>query len=202
MTDARRVWNERYSARRDPYGTAPNEFVAAELGDLSPRRVLDLGCGQGRNSVWLAARGHTVTGLDFSDVAIARAEELAELAGVGVDFRAIDIVREWLPEPEFDLVVLSYFQLPPSTRRMAHAKAVRAVKPGGRLFLVAHHADNLEHGVAGPPMAEVLYDESQLAADFGELEILRNEKVLRPVELPDGIRHAHDILLEAVKPRD
>lgn len=184
------------------WGTEPNRYVADFASGLGPRRVLDLGCGQGRNAVWLALQGHEVTGLDLSDTAIEQADALAAEAGVEVDFRSIDVVREWQPEPaSFDLVVLSYLQLPADTRRVAHAKAVRALAPGGTVFLIAHHADNLEHGVGGPPYPEVLFDEADLAADFAELEIATNEKVFRDVVGDDGtVRQAHDVMLVATAP--
>ena len=151
--------------------------------------------------MWLAQQGHEVTGLDLSDVGIGQAKALAEEAGVTVDFRAIDLARTWQPEPDsYDLIILSYLQLPPDTRRAAHANAARALAPGGTLFLIAHHADNLEHGVGGPPYPEVLFDEDELAEDFGELDIGRNEKVLRDVVGDDGVtRQAHDVMLVASK---
>ncbi len=196
------AWNERYSTRGMVWGTDANQFVATFAADLSPRRVLDLGCGQGRNSVWLARRGHTVTGVDQSDVAIAQARRLAADNGVRVEFALADIVEDWTPPPAaFDLVILSYLQLPAETRKVAHAKAATALAPGGTIFLIAHHADNPEHGVGGPPHPEVLFDETDLAGDFAGLAISVNEKKYREVEGQDGVvRLAHDILLEAVKP--
>lgn len=197
--DARSSWNERYREAAALYGAEPNQFVAAELSDLSPRRVLDLGCGQGRNSAWLATQGHEVTGLDISDVGIAHAKELAAALEVDVDFHTVDVVNDWEPAEQYEVVVLSYLQLPEDMRRSVHAKAVAALGPGGMLLLIAHHADNLEHGVGGPPMPEVLFTEVQLAEDFARLDIERNEKVLRDVERDGELRVAHDILLRAVQ---
>ena len=122
--------------------------------------------------------------------------------GVRVEFALADIVEDWTPPPAaFDLVILSYLQLPAETRKVAHAKAATALAPGGTIFLIAHHADNPEHGVGGPPHPEVLFDETDLAGDFAGLAISVNEKKYREVEGQDGVvRLAHDILLEAVKP--
>ena len=198
--DVRASWNERYRDTAALYGAEPNRFVASNLAELTPRRVLDLGCGQGRNSVWLAAQGHQVTGLDLSDVAIDQARQLSATVGVDVDFRVADVVGEWQPEDEYDLVLLSYLQLPPEMRKVVHAKAVESLAPGGEIFLIAHHADNLERGVGGPPMPEVLFAEGQLAEDFAELEIGCNEKVYRDVDRNGEVRTAHDILLRAARP--
>lgn len=184
------------------WGTEPNQFLAEFAAGLSPRRVLDLGCGQGRNSVWLAKQGHTVAGVDQSEVGLGQSRRLAEQHGVQAEFVLADLAGEWTPPPECcDLVVLSYLQLPPGPRRTVHAKAAAALAPGGDLFLIAHHADNLEHGAGGPPYPEVLFDEACLAEDFAALDIRINEKRHREVQGEDGaVRTAVDLLLTAVKP--
>ena len=198
------AWNERYATRGMVWGTDPNRFLAECATGLTPRRILDLGCGQGRNAVWLATQGHRVTGIDLSPVAIDQSRRLATDRSAEVDFKVANVVEDWTPPADaFDLVVLSYLQLPPHDRRVAHAKATEAVAPGGTVWLIAHHSDNITDGVGGPAYPEVLFDERALAADFGGLEILRNEKVYRDVEGEDGVvRVAHDVLLVATKPSE
>ena len=195
------AWNERYATRGMVWGTEPNRFLADYATGLTPRRVLDLGCGQGRNAVWLATQGHRVTGVDLSPVAVEQARRLAADHAVDVIFEVANVVEDWTPPPDaFDLVVLSYLQLAPHDRRVAHAKAAEAVAPGGTVWLIAHHSDNITDGFGGPQHPEVLFDEKALAADFGELELSRNEKVFRDVEGEDGVvRVAHDLLLVATK---
>lgn len=199
-TDPAGSWNARYLRSRSLFGGEPNQFVTAELAGLSPCKVLDLGCGQGRNSLWLASQGHEVTGLDVSDVAIGQARERAAEAGLDIVFRVADLVGSWEPTPEYDVVLLSYLQLPAERRRIVHAKAVAALKPGGSLLLVAHHRDNLEHGIGGPPMPEALFAEADLAEDFATVTIERNEKVLRDVDRDGIVKTAHDVVLRATKP--
>ncbi len=191
------MWDERYSTQGYVFGIEPNRFVSQELSGLAPRRVLDLGSGQGRNAVWLAAQGHDVTAVDLSPVATEQATRLAEESGVTVDFVAADLTT-WEPEPAgFDLVLLSYLQLVPEKRSLVHGKAVRALAPGGTLFLIAHHLDNLEHGVGGPQSPEYLYTEDELRKDFVALTIERLDRVLRPVDRAGMSGEAIDILLIA-----
>jgi len=196
------AWDERYSTRGMVWGTEPNQFLADYAAGLTPRRVLDLGCGQGRNAVWLATQGHRVTGIDHSPVGIEQARKWAADHKVEVRFHVANVVEDWTPPSgAFDLVILSYLQLPPHDRPVAHAKATEAVAPGGTVWLIAHHSDNIADGVGGPPYPEVLFDESALADDFSDLDVLQNEKVYRNVEGKDGlVRAAHDILLVATKP--
>jgi SAM-dependent methyltransferase len=198
--DRRMYWNERYAERGTLWGAEANQFVVRYLSDLPPGRVLDLASGQGRNAVWLAARGHSVTAVDVSDVAAQQAGGVAAEAGVEVDFVTADLL-EWEPDSEaFDLVLLSYLQVPSELRRAVHGKAIRAVAPGGVVFVIAHHLDNLEHGVGGPPDPDVLFTEEQLAADFADLDIEIIERVLRHVESDDINGDAIDVALLARKP--
>jgi len=206
MTTARdrdRVrWDERYASDGCVWGAEPNQKVAEFAAQLEVGSVLDLGCGQGRNAIWLARQGHHVTALDLSPVAIEQAKAWALQAGVDIEFRVADL-EDWEPEGRtWDFVLLCYLQLPESLRRRAHALAVTSLAPGGKLLLIAHHLENLEHGVSGPPDPGVLYTEAQLRADFAELEIVRCEKVSRHVER-EGMRgDAIDVLLIAHRSHD
>ncbi len=65
-----RAWDERYAASELVWSSTPNQFVAAEVADLTPGRALDLAAGEGRNALWLAERGWQVTAVDFSLVGL------------------------------------------------------------------------------------------------------------------------------------
>lgn len=198
--DKQVYWNERYAERGTLWGADANQFVVRYLSDLPPGKVLDLASGQGRNAVWLAARGHSVTAVDISDVAVQQAGEVAEQAGVEVDFVTADLL-EWEPEAEaFDLVLLSYLHVPGELRRAVHDKAIRAVAPGGVVFVIAHHLDNLDRGVGGPPDPDVLFTEDELAGDFAALDVEVLERVLRHVETEDVTGDAIDVAMLARKP--
>ncbi|MEA2002937.1 MAG: methyltransferase domain-containing protein [Actinomycetota bacterium] len=190
----RDLWNERYRERGAVWGVGPNQFVAERMEGMTPRRVLDLGSGQGRNAIWMAQQGHRVTAVDISDVATGQGQEMAEKAGVGVEFIAADIGEWEPPHAAFDLVLLAYIQLPESSRCALHVKAMRALAPGGSVLVVAHHRDNLENGVGGPPLAEMLFTEDELASDFAGLDIVENSRVLRHVDNGDVVGDAIDIV--------
>lgn len=176
------AWDDRYKTARLLWGTDPNEFLEPLVGHLSPGTALDVACGEGRNALWLAAHGWRVTGIDFSTVAIDRARDAADAAGVSVDFQVADL-ETWSPSRRYDLVVEFYLQVPADLRRRVHRSAATAVEEGGRYIVVAHHSDNLDHGVGGPQHAAVLFDEVDLLEDFqGLLHPTRTERVERPTE--------------------
>ncbi len=187
-------WNRRHGEAGPLFGVEPNRFLVAEVDGLAPGRALDLACGAGRNAVWLAERGWTVTGVDFSEVALENARRLSAERGVEVEWVQAD-VREWLPEPgAFDLVVIMYLQIPVDERRVVHGRAAAAVAPGGTLLVVGHDRENLVSGTGGPQDAGVLLDSEEVAAELDGLVIERAERVLRSVE---GDRDAIDTLVRA-----
>jgi SAM-dependent methyltransferase len=194
-------WNRKHGEAGLLFGAEPNRFLVAEVEGLPPGRALDLACGAGRNAVWLAERGWTVTGVDFSDVALENGRGLAAERGVEVDWVEADAV-EWEPPAEaFDLVVVMYLQLPAAERRASLARAASAVAPGGTLLVVGHHVENLDGGYGGPKDVRVLIDPAVVAGELDGLEIEKAERVLRPVETDDGEAQAIDALVRASRTR-
>ncbi|MFA6036264.1 MAG: class I SAM-dependent methyltransferase [Candidatus Micrarchaeia archaeon] len=89
-------WNSRYQAQGRIYGQAPSELAkwAVHTGVLAPgQRLLETGCGTGRNSIYFAKRGLDVTGLDFSPVALELAKSDASAAGVSVSWLSGDMTN-------------------------------------------------------------------------------------------------------------
>lgn len=196
----REDWDRRYSGRELIWTAEPNRFLVAEAADLPPGRALDLACGEGRNAIWLAERGWQVTGVDFSEVALEKARRLAGSRDVEGEWIAADLVS-YRPEPEaFDLVICFYLQVPEPDRRAVVRAAAGGVAPGGTFLLVAHDSANLEHGHGGPQEPAVLYTAADVVADLDRFEIEKAERIDRPVETPDGVRVALDVLVRAVRP--
>ena len=192
-------WDSRYSATETMWSEEPNEFLVDKVADLEPGRALDLGCGEGRNALWLAERGWDVTAVDFSRVAIERGRRWAEKRGVTVDFRAADVI-DFEPEPgAYDLVIVVYLQLPHAEVRTVLDHASKALAPGGSILVVAHDLDNLERGHGGPPTADVLYTADLVTGALEGLEVVEAGQADRIVATPDGERTAIDTLVLARK---
>jgi SAM-dependent methyltransferase len=187
-------WNRKHGEAGPLFGVEPNRFLVAEVQGLEPGKALDLACGAGRNAVWLAQQGWSVTGVDFADVALGRARALAAERGVAVDWVEAD-VREWEPVARaFDLVVVLYLQLPADELGPIMRRAADAVDDGGTMLVVGHHSENLTSGSGGPKDARVLFTPDDVAAELEGLQIEKAEAVLRPVE---GDRDAVDALVRA-----
>ena len=193
-------WDARYAAVDLVWGTEPNRFVAAELGNVEPAgRALDLACGEGRNAIWLASRGWQVTAADFSMVALERGRKLAAERDVELEWVEADVTT-FGPEPSaYALVLILYLQVPASDRGRVLDHAAAALAPGGELFMVGHALRNLTEGWGGPQSETVLWDPETLRveAEARGLRVERCEEVLRPVETEDGEAQAIDVLLRA-----
>ncbi len=193
-------WDRRYEEKPWLWRVEPNVFLVSEVGEMTPGRALDVACGEGRNAVWLAERGWQVDAVDFSQVAIERARELARQRGVEVNFTVADVTR-YRPEPDaYDLVVILYLHLPPEQRRDVIARAREAVASGGTMLVIGHDLENLERGWGGPPDPEVHYTPDEIAFELEPLTIVKAERVVRAVETDEGVREAIDTLVRARRP--
>ena len=197
----RERWNRRYASADPIHSTpVPNRFLVAEVAGLPPGRALDLACGAGRNAVWLAERGWRVTAVDFSDVGLSMARELARARGVSVEWIEADVLT-WTPAAgAYDLVCVLYLQLPPDERRAVLRLAVDAVRPGGTLLVIGHDLLNLTEGSGGPTQADVLFTPDDIVAEIGGLRVEKAERVRRPVEGGEGNHEAIDALIRARRP--
>ncbi len=197
---AREDWNERYAGKELLWSAEPNKLFAVEVAELEQGRALDLACGEGRNAVWLAEQGWLVTGVDFSEVALAKASELATRRGAEVHWVQADVVG-YEPEPGgFDLVAVLYLQLPHGELDIALRAAAAAVAPGGALVVLGHDSTNLTDGYGGPKDPAVLFTPEDVVASLEGLVVERAEKVRRTVSLADGEAVAIDAFVRARRP--
>ena len=186
------AWDRRYAENQWPREPDPNLVELA--APLAAGSALDLGCGPGRNAIWLARQGWQVTGVDASAVGLDQARQRAAEAGVGIKTVQADLLTYDPPVGSFDLVVLANVHLVEPERGRLFARASAALRLGGHLFVVGHHRDSL--GRAGPPDPDRLYTPEQLRGAFPALAVDRLERVERPAgpgeePLVDVVAWAH-----------
>ena len=117
--------------------------LVQHLSHLRPGRVLDVACGQGRNSLWLCRNGFQVVGVDISDVGIQRAAESASRQNLSLELHRLDLERSESSLPEtlgmFDSIII--FNYKPSPRLFEQLPLV--LNNGGVIlfctFNIAHH---------------------------------------------------------------
>ena len=188
-----REWDERY-AERQQWSAEPNALIAERLTGLPAGDAVDLAAGEGRHALWLAGLGWRVTAVDFSDVGLARGR--AQPDAERVTWVTADVTA-WSCEPEsLDLVLVAYLHLPEPDTTALFRRAVRWLRPGGRLLVLGHDVENLTAGVGGPPEAAILHSVDRLAPVAELLDVDRLEQV--PRSTPAGT--ALDTLLWGRRP--
>jgi SAM-dependent methyltransferase len=193
----REFWDARYAATDTLWSFEPNRFLVRETEALPPGRALDLACGEGRNALWLAARGWRVTAVDFSQVALARGRAVAEERGLEIDWLAEDVAAWAPPRRAFDLVAVLYLQLQADRLGPVLQAAAEGVAEGGTLLVVGHDSTNIAHGYGGPQDPDRLFTPDDVIPALAGLRVERAERVHRPVATPAGERIAIDALVRA-----
>ena len=195
----RAEWDSRYADRRQLWSGRPNGALVAEVAGLTPGRVLDVGCGEGADAVWLARGGWDVTALEVSGIALERAAGHARDADVTVRWVHATLTEAGLAPASFDLVSAQYPALLRTPDAAAERALIAAVAPGGVLLLV-HHAgmDTRQADDSGFDPADYVWPSmvAELLDDGWAVEV--DEQ--RPREAPDGgagAHHTDDVVLRA-----
>jgi len=155
-------FNLRYWLGRPPWdtGITPPEVVALIESGLPPGRALDLGCGTGTNSLYLARHGWDVTGVDFVARAIQKARRKAREAGVRVHFRRGDVtdLSDLIPPFHFVLDVGCFHSLTRAGRQSYAEHLARLLPPDALLLIYAFLKEPSNQLLSGPglPRSEIL----------------------------------------------
>jgi len=160
-------WNRILTAEKPAFNTQPNAFLVEMVKNRKPGAALDVGMGQGRNAIYLARQGWTVTGFDPADKAVAQANAAAAKLGVKLTTVIQGSEDFDFGESRWDLIVLSYV-----TVRDISDRVVRALKPGGIIVVEAFHRDVTKQRPVG---GGVVFDSNELLTLFAGLRVLRYE---------------------------
>ncbi len=206
---SREFWDTRYRSRSELWSGQPNPQLVAHASELGPGTALDVGCGEGADAIWLAERGWHVTALDVSPVALGRGAKRAAEIGADVAQR-IDWLHEdlltWtgLEAASYDLVSAQFVHLPKEPRDALFRLLAASVAPGGTLLIVGHDASDLQTTVGRPPLPELFFTASEVAAslDPAQWDVVVADARPRMTTDPQGrtIR-IHDAVLSARRRR-
>lgn len=128
-------WNARFAEPGYAYGDQPNDFLQAACSSMAPGDALTLCEGEGRNAVYLAKLGFRVTAVDFSEVGLRKANELAAAHGVAVTTLFADLADFDPGIGKWDLVVAIFAQPPSATRQRIYGRLQHCLRPGGAFVL-------------------------------------------------------------------
>jgi len=186
MVSLKTRWNkisEDYQ-RRSKIGTEDihyGEFIHSErelqlIGDVKGKRVLEIGCGGGQNSIVLAKKGAIVSGIDFSKNQIAYAKRLAKKDEVKVHFHVGDMQDlSRFADRTFDLVMTAFSLLYVKNLDKTFAEVHRILKNGG-VFVFSE----------GHPCAEGKLIQHEGQNVYAIRDYFKRRKVYWDDKLPDG----------------
>ncbi|MEV0249522.1 class I SAM-dependent methyltransferase [Nocardia sp. NPDC050712] len=215
-------WDARYAQSELVWGAPPNSTVVEHVygmergitlrpdtpgGELPEHpRALDLACGEGRNTLWLATHGWQVDAVDYSQVGIDKGRTVATRLSRSVRSRigwhcadVTDLAAAGITGP-YELVLMVFLHLPAEQRRTVLRYVADLLAPEGTLLILGHDSINLTEGYGGPQDPSILFTPGDIAADLGpaadRIRIRHADRVHRPTEGRDAI----DALVLATRP--
>ena len=175
------MWDERYATDEYLYGTEANTFLTSVIDSIPPGRVLCLAEGEGRNAVWLAEQGRSVTAVDASPVGLAKARQLAAARGVHIDAVVADLADYPIPADHWDAIVSIFCHIRPDLRLDLHRRSVRGLRPGGVFVLEAYTPAQLRYRTGGPPHEAMLMTLAGLRQELAGLDFVHAVECEREV---------------------
>jgi len=165
---AEQVWNDLF-AKREGKDHQFNKFLAEAVKGRKPGKALDIGMGQGRNSIFLAALGWDVTGFDISEVGVKQAQAEAQKRGLKINAQVGDVDKFNYGKAKWDLVIGMYMH--EYLNRNAR-KVVESLKPGGILVVEGIHRDINKANLTGEKYG---YANNELPKLFAALRVRHYE---------------------------
>ena len=148
------------------HADAPAKLLADWMETLPRGKALDIAMGKGRNALYLADGGFEVEGLDRDDEAVRACEKAADLRGLKISARKVDLESYRLPSDRYDLIICFYY-----LQRSLIPQMREALRPGGFLlyetFLIDHH---LQFG--RPKHREYCFEHNELLNFFRSFRVL------------------------------
>ncbi|WP_342806648.1 class I SAM-dependent methyltransferase [Alteromonas sp. M12] len=181
------MWDERYADKDYAYGKEPNTFLAENYQAIPQGRVLSLAEGEGRNAVFLAQKGYSVTAVDGSEVGLKKAEMLAKEKGVEIELIHADLAEFYIGEDIWDGIISIFCPLPTELRSHVYKNAVNGLKAGGVFLLEAYTPEQLKHATGGGKSIDSMTTKESLLSDLGRLNFSQLQEIERDVI--EGIYH-------------
>jgi SAM-dependent methyltransferase len=173
-------WDDRYRSGSYEGRTHPTALLAEWAPRLPAGKALDVGCGAGRNALYLAAAGFAVDAVDISSVALERARRSADERGLAVQWLAVDLDEDAdvsLPNGPYGAIVWVRY-----VNRQLMPSLLRRLRAGGYLLCEQHLTTTAD--VVGPKSPEFRLEPGELRASAVALDVLFYREGL--VIDPDG----------------
>jgi SAM-dependent methyltransferase len=185
-------WNERYSKNEFAYGEQPNNYLREQLGKLSVGSILFPAEGEGRNAIFAARLGWTVSAFDISIEGKKKALQLAETNKVTIDYQVGELQTLDYNAEQFDVIALIYAHFPAEIKSLYHRTLGKYLRKHGLVIFEAFSKGHLDYiakneKVGGPKDLAMLFSIDEVKNDFANFEII--ELVEKEIKLNEGLFH-------------
>ena len=185
-------WDDRYSKKEFAYGKQPNNYLKEQLEKLEAGSILFPAEGEGRNAVYAAKLGWTVSAFDISVEGKNKAFLLAEDNNVIIDYQVGDLQTIDYYGEQFDAIALIYAHFPPDIKSIYHKTLDQYLRKNGLIIFEAFSKKHLDYiskneKMGGPKEMGMLFSIEEIKSDFGNYEII--ELVEKEIELSEGVFH-------------
>lgn len=185
-------WDERFNKKEFAYGKEPNKYLKEQLDKLKPGTILFPAEGEGRNAVYAAKCGWTVSAFDISPEGQKKAFQLAEINEVTIDYRVGELETIHYEAGQFDAIGLIYAHFPADIKTIYHNELDRYLRKDGIIIFEAFSKNNLMYAAKnehffGPKDIASLFSLEEIKADFPDYEVEELEE--KEIDLSEGIFH-------------
>lgn len=185
-------WNERYRNSEFAYGMQPNNYLKEQLEKLSIGKILFPAEGEGRNAVFAAKLGWTVSAFDISIEGQKKALQLAEKSNVSIDYQVGALQTLNYENEQFDVIALIYAHFPADIKSQLHQTLNQYLRSGGILIFEAFSKSHINYQaknekVGGPKDIESLFSVDEIKADFSNYDIIELKET--EISLSEGLYH-------------
>lgn len=185
-------WDERYSNEAFAYGEQPNNYLKEQLEKFPVGTILFPAEGEGRNAVFAATLGWTVSAFDISIEGKSKALQLAAANKVTIDYQVGGLQTLNYSDGQFDAIALIYAHFPADIKSLYHSTLDKYLRKGGLVIFEAFSKKHLDYllkneKVGGPKDIDMLFSMEELKSDFLNYEVI--ELTEMEIELGEGLFH-------------
>jgi 2-polyprenyl-3-methyl-5-hydroxy-6-metoxy-1,4-benzoquinol methylase len=185
-------WNDRYGKDEFAYGVHPNNYLKEQLEQLPVGTLLFPAEGEGRNAVFAAKLGWTVSAFDISVEGKKKALRLAEVNKVTIDYQVGELQALHYKPEQFDAIALIYAHFPADIKSLYHKTLDTYLRKSGFVIFEAfskRHIDYIAKNekVGGPKDVASLFSMEEIKSDFPNYKIIALEE--KEIELNEGLFH-------------
>src|SRR5258706_13697188 len=176
-------WNERYSKEEFAFGKQPNNYLKEQLEKINRGTILFPAEGEGRNAVFAAKLGWTVSAFDISMEGKKKAIRLAQANNVTITYQVGELQEINFDTAQFDVIALIYAHFPANIKSFYHKALNTYLRKDGLIIFEAFSKKHIDYvskngKVGGPKDLESLFSIDEIKSDFANYEIIELKRKL------------------------